>query len=256
MSWNGFKKAVSRATTTVMQSTGQVDKTVDPQFDAESARFHKLEQQTEQLYTESRGYLDAVRAMTLAQQRIAETLEAFYEEGSEGSRSGRAYKTAVERLDADIRLNLDPTYRETVLDPIGKLLATFPHFNEALKKRSKKQLDYDRTRTTVRKLIEKPSDDPTRLPRAEAEARAAQDVYERLNAQLLTEIPKLVDMRVGYMEPCFEALVKSQALYAETALREVNDIARYFPEASPAGQEGAVESVLDQIKGLAICAHV
>jgi hypothetical protein len=59
----------------------------------------------------------------------------------------------------------DETFRITVLDPIGKLAATFPEFNEAIKKRNKKLLDYDRARAGVKRLVDKPSSDPTSLPK-------------------------------------------------------------------------------------------
>lgn len=59
----------------------------------------------------------------------------------------------------------DETFRTTVLDPLGKLVAVFPEFNEAMKKRERKMLDYDRARSAVKKLVDSPSSDPTRLPK-------------------------------------------------------------------------------------------
>ena len=38
----------------------------------------------------------------------------------------------------------------------------------------------------------------------------ARDVYEALNEQLTTELPQLIDLRVPYLDPSFEALVKIQ----------------------------------------------
>jgi amphiphysin len=51
------------------------------------------------------------------------------------------------------------------MEPIGKLVGSLPFVQEAIKKRNKKLLDYDRSRSTVKKLIERPSDDPTKLAR-------------------------------------------------------------------------------------------
>jgi hypothetical protein len=59
----------------------------------------------------------------------------------------------------------DNNYRVTVLDPLGRLIGVFPDFNEAIKKRQKKLLDYDRLRANVRKLVDKPSEDTSKLPR-------------------------------------------------------------------------------------------
>lgn len=49
------------------------------------------------------------------------------------------------------------------MEPIGKLVGVMPFVNEAIKKRNKKLLDYDRARTSVKKLVEKPSEDPSKL---------------------------------------------------------------------------------------------
>lgn len=38
----------------------------------------------------------------------------------------------------------------------------------------------------------------------------AKDIYEALNEQLTTELPQLIDLRVPYLDPSFEALVKIQ----------------------------------------------
>lgn len=38
----------------------------------------------------------------------------------------------------------------------------------------------------------------------------ARDVYETLNDQLTNEVPQLIDLRVPYLDPSFEALVKIQ----------------------------------------------
>ena len=45
-------------------------------------------------------------------------------------------------------------------------------------------------------------------------ARAA---YEQLNEQLCAELPQLIDLRVPYLDPSFEALVKIQLRFCAEA---------------------------------------
>jgi bridging integrator 3 len=59
----------------------------------------------------------------------------------------------------------DAPYRATVLEPIGKLCSYNSEVNNAISKRNKKALDYDAARSKVKKLVDKPSDDTTKLPR-------------------------------------------------------------------------------------------
>lgn len=57
-------------------------------------------------------------------------------------------------------------------------------------------VDYDAARAKVKKLVEKPSDDTTRLPRAQAELDEAKDIFTLMNDQLIAELPLLVDLRI------------------------------------------------------------
>lgn len=61
MSWGGFKKSINRAGTTILQKTGQVDRTVDSEFQDEVARFKQMEKETLALQKEAKAYLDAIR---------------------------------------------------------------------------------------------------------------------------------------------------------------------------------------------------
>lgn len=167
-------------------------------------------------------------AMTASQMRIAETIDAFY--GDSGARDGvsRSYKQAVEDLDAETIKALDGPFRTTVLEPIGRFCAYFPDINECIKKRNHKQLDYDSMRAKVRKLVDKPDKDTTKLPRAEREAEQTKQAYEQLNEQLYTEIPQLIDLRVPYLDPSFEALVKIQLRFCAEAYSRMAQVQQYL----------------------------
>ena len=89
--------------------------------------------------------------------------------------------------------------RTTVLEPISRFCAYFPDINECIKKRNNKLLDYDSMRAKVKKLVEKPDKDATKLPRAERETELAKQAYEQLNEQLFTELPQLIDVLRGHM---------------------------------------------------------
>jgi hypothetical protein len=79
-----------------------------------------LEAKVEKLYKEAKGYLDAVRgsrpqlfqlhcmflAMTIAQQRMAETVNMFYDESSPLAQLGLRYKDSANRLDEEVRTSM------------------------------------------------------------------------------------------------------------------------------------------------------
>ncbi|EGP85404.1 unnamed protein product [Zymoseptoria tritici ST99CH_3D7] len=261
MSWAGFKKNVGRATTQVMVKTGRVEKTADRDYEVEERRYRTLESAALRLQKEAKGYLDSLRAMTASQMRIAETVDAFY--GDSGARDGvsRSYKQAVEDLDAETVKALDGPYRTTVLEPINRFCAYFPDINECIKKRNHKMLDYDSMRSKVKKLVEKPDKDPGKLPRTEKETEMAKAAYEQLNNQLTEELPQLIDLRVPYLDPTFEALVKIQLRFCAEAYSRMAQVQQYLDPATrdqyaSGDLDARVEDVLGQIRELSIAGTV
>ncbi|KAE9396037.1 BAR-domain-containing protein [Gymnopus androsaceus JB14] len=242
MSWSGFKKSVNRAGTTLLQKTGQIERTVDREFADEEAKYRTFEKECQALQKDSKAYWDAMRAMTAAQTRIAETLEIFYgsaDRTSEGAMAGHAYKRSVDDLDGGFGREL------------AKMCAYFPVVNEHIAKRNKKLLDYDSARSRLRKLIDKPSEDATKLPKAQQEHDDAKEVFDMLNDQLIAELPQLLDLP-------FEAMIRMQSKFAEEGYEKLSGVQRYFEESVrddyAAGQlDAQVEGVLQEMRELSIC---
>lgn len=257
MSWNGFKKAMNRAGTSVMMKTGHVEKTVDREFETEERRYRSMETASNKLNREAKGFLDSLRAMTSSQTRIAETIDAFY--GDAGTRDGisKYYLQAVQELDAETVKALDGPYRETVLDPITRFCAYFTDINEAIKKRNHKLMDYDALRYKTKKLVEKPSNDASKLPQAEKEEAMAKEMYNQMNGQLIDELPQLIDLRVPYLDPSFEALVKIQLRFCTESYTRLAQVQQYLDASSREeyanGQlDSKVEDLLQNMRELSI----
>jgi hypothetical protein len=248
-----------------------------------------MEAAANKLQKEAKGYLDSLRAMTASQMRIAETIDAFY--GDAGAKDGvsRSYKQAVTDLDAETIKALDGPYRTTVLDPIQRFCSYFPDINTCrstantsspvsrdslwevrkqdanhvvgITKREHKQMDYDRMRAQVKKLTDKPDKDVTKLPRAEKDEQLARAAYDQLNETLTTELPQLIDLRVPYLDPSFEALVKIQLRFCAEAYSRMAQVQQYL-DANTRDQyaqgelDSRVEEVLQEIRDLSIAGTV
>ncbi|WOO81345.1 Protein hob3 [Vanrija pseudolonga] len=259
MSWCVFKKAASRAGTQLMQKTGQVEKTVDHDFQEQESKYRTMEKECTSLQKDAKTYLDAIRTMASSQGRIAETISLFYtaDKSSEGAMAGHAYKASVDELDNVVNRDLDGPLRATVLEPVGKLNSYFSNVNSAIDKRNHKLIDYDSTRAKVRKLVEKPADDTTKLPKAQQEHDEAREIYELLNNQLIEELPQLVELRIPYLEPSFEAMVRCQLRFAEEGYEKLSGVQRYFndnirDDYANGQLDAQVEGVLGEMKELAI----
>ena len=91
-------------------------------------------------------------------------------------------------------------------------------------------IDYDAARSKMRKLIDKPSEDPTKVPRAQQEHDEAKEVFDMLNDQLISELPQLLDLRVPFFDPSFEAMIRMQCKFAEEGYEKMSGVQRYFED--------------------------
>ncbi|KAI9020527.1 hypothetical protein DFJ74DRAFT_673532 [Hyaloraphidium curvatum] len=259
MSWSGFKKAINRGTTSIMQNFNMVEKTVDKEFEDEEKRFRNFESKVNRLAGEVKGTLDSTRAITLSQKSAAEAVEAFYDAQQELCHAAMEYRKRAEEVDEQLRSEFDESYRLTVLEPMQHLAAALPEVKLAMDKRAKKLLDYDAQRAKVRKLVEKPDSDASKLPRNEGKLHEYRQAYESLNQLLLNEIPRLIDARVPAMDPSVEALIKANLIFWRRALGRLEELesCRGLDERDPnfmggPNGEGVVEQALEQMRGFTI----
>ncbi|SCW02609.1 LAFE_0F10374g1_1 [Lachancea fermentati] len=261
MSWEGFKKAINRAGNSVLIKN--VDKTIDKEYDIEERRYHILEKAGKELQKEAKGYLDSLRAVTASQVTIAEVISNLYDDSKaisgSGYNVGNYYLQCVQDFDSETVKQLDGPFRETVLDPITKFSTYFNEIGEAIKKRDHKKQDYDAAKAKVRRLIDKPAKDASKLPRAEKELALAKDIFENLNEQLKTELPQLVALRVPYYDPSFEALVKIQLRFCTEGYTRLAQIQQYLDQQSRDDYangllDDRIADLLQQMSNLNICA--
>ncbi|ODV88001.1 hypothetical protein CANARDRAFT_228494 [[Candida] arabinofermentans NRRL YB-2248] len=252
MSWDGFKKAVT---------VRAADKVMDKDYDMEERRYKTLEKAGTELQKETKGYLDALRAVTASQVGMAEIINNLYEDARAlgGPNVGAIYLQAVQEYDTETVKQLDGPFRETVLDPVTKFNSYFTEVNEAIKKRAHKKVDYEQAKSKVRRLIDKPAKDVAKLPRAERELAMAKDVFDDLNNQLKEELPQLVDLRVPYFDPSFEALVKIQLRFCTEGYARLAQVQQYLEQSSRDEYangllDGKIEQLLTEMSKLNICA--
>lgn len=261
MSWEGFKKAINRAGNSVLIKN--VDKTHDKDYGMEERRYRVLEKAGKELQKEAKGYLDSLRAVTASQVTIAEVISDLYDDSKATSASahniGNYYLQCVRDFDTETVKQLDGPFRETVLEPITKFATYFDEIETAIKKREHKKQDYDAAKAKVRRLIDKPAKDATKLPRAEKELAFAKDIYDNLNDQLKLELPQLVSLRVPYYDPSFEALVKIQLRFCTEGYTRLAQIQQYLDQQSRDDYANGlldqrIDDILQQMSNLNICA--
>lgn len=265
MSWTGLKKAINRAGAHVMLQAGQLDKTVDLEFDFEEKRLRTMQTTSVKLQKELKHYLDSLRILNNAQVNVGEVMGSFYgtqkvekpatDTENEDSARGDAFSSVaglyfdgMKHINDVTLAELEQPYRQTVLNPVERFNLYYVEIDEAVKKRARKQLDYDALRGKVRKLIEKrPAESDRnytdRLMETQQQLSDAEVAYRVLNDQLKDELPKLVNLRIPFLDPSFEAFVKIQLRFFNESYRQLNGLQEKMDAQT---REDYVNGVLDK----------
>ncbi|KAJ7740966.1 hypothetical protein B0H14DRAFT_2326067, partial [Mycena olivaceomarginata] len=90
--------------------------------------------------------------------------------------------------------------------------------------------DYDSARSKMRNSSTSPARIPRKLPKAQQEHDEAKEVFDMLNDQLVAELPQLMDLRVPYFDPSFEAMIRMQSKFAEEGYEKLSGVQRYFAD--------------------------
>jgi amphiphysin len=62
---------------------------------------------------------------------------------------------------------------------------------------------------------------------AQQELDDAKEVFDMLNEQLIGELPQLLELRVPYFDPSFEAMIRMQSKSAEEGYEKLSGVQRY-----------------------------
>jgi len=62
---------------------------------------------------------------------------------------------------------------------------------------------------------------------AQQEHDECKEMFDMLNDQLIAELPQLLNLRVPYFDPSFEAMIRMQAKFAEEGYEKLSGVQRW-----------------------------
>jgi amphiphysin len=139
--------------------------------------------------------------------------DSFIQEGNpEGIRACEEYEAIVRELQASLQPELE-MIETRVIRPADELLDVIKAVRKTSTKRDHKQLDYDRHKTTLKKLQdkkEKTLKDEKALYKAENDVEQATQEYNYFNDLLKEELPKLFTLEREFIQPLFQSFYYMQ----------------------------------------------
>ena len=139
--------------------------------------------------------------------------DAAKDEGNEaGIEACEEYESIVKELKTSLQPELE-MIDQRVIGPANELLTIIKAVRKTTQKRAHKQLDYDRRRTTLKKLQEKKDKslkDEKALFKAEADVEQATQDFEYFNNLLKDELPQLFRLEREFVQPLFQSFYYMQ----------------------------------------------
>ena len=144
--------------------------------------------------------------------RVSDPDSSRPEGNPEGIRACEEYESIVRELQATLAPELE-MIEQRVIAPADELLTVIKAVRKTTVKRQHKQLDYDRHRTTYKKLQdkkEKSLKDEKAMYKAESEVEQATQEFNYFNDLLKDELPKLFTLEREFIRPLFQSFYYMQ----------------------------------------------
>jgi amphiphysin len=144
--------------------------------------------------------------------RMSDPNSTIPEGNPEGIEACEEYEAIVRDLQATLTPELE-MIEQRVIAPADQLLEVIKIVRKVNLKRDHKQIDYDRHRTTLKKLQDKKDKtlkDEKALFKAENDVEQATQDYEYFNNLLKDELPKLFALEAEFIRPLFQSFYYMQ----------------------------------------------
>lgn len=186
---------------------GQAD---DPQFAAMKKLFEENKKSLDKVNDHVTAFLLACQEVLHAQKKVAMDMSDHYGDAKtlpEGMVKDNL--ALIEQMMLE-KTRVDEAIRRGFQDPLNKYKAQYRELEERMRERSRRFEEMLKLEEDVKKYKQK-SD--ARLSGTERRLTSAKQAYEDLHAELLEDIPKLVEDKVRFFEPMVAVLIDAQIMF-------------------------------------------
>lgn len=144
--------------------------------------------------------------------RVSDPDSIIPEGNPEGIQACEEYENIVKELQATLQPELE-MIQARIIGPADELLNVIKVVQKSILKRQHKQLDYDRHRTSLKKIQDKKDrsiKDEKALYKAEAEVEQATQEFNYFNDLLKEELPRLFALEREFIQPLFQSFYYMQ----------------------------------------------
>jgi len=186
---------------------GRADETVNIAYNQEVERFKHQYDVMKKLLTHLKEYLKALKSLGAAHAGLNEGVGTFYDMASELWALNCKNQENGLLLDK-YRMGVDERLDQDLVAPLNKYMAQYKIMKKRMAERENRKNDYDRLRAEVKRLTINPSEDPSKLQKAQRSCAIAKMSFEELENELMTDLPALHNDRLTFFDPCFATILQ------------------------------------------------
>ncbi|XP_061194142.1 bridging integrator 3-like [Saccostrea echinata] len=249
MSWNPFNRHSAKKKSVVSRTT-------EREFGREVKRVESLDETSKKLYKDTKRWLESNSALSNSEHKITQDLltSPLCQTEPQLNAMVTEWDRAIEKQNLHSR-ELNNVVQKTMAEPVKRLNTIFPSIQAALKKREQSLQEYQKSQAKVEKHQnrERTGQNVVKLDLSRKAVERTKADFDCQNQALSEDLPKFVDGRIEYIQPCLESLIKSQVSYNSEALQIYSELADQWHTTTDLSElKSRHQQTLSDIKALAI----
>jgi len=196
-----------------MVKIGQVEGTIDPQFNQIESDFKEQHNKMKKLGKFVQNYQTAIKDLEIAQQGMAQMIVEQYEISDQMYTVAAQLKDSIIPQVEKLRNGMEAYYLENFHQPLAQYLLQYKLIEDRIAERNLRAIDMDRYNNELKALLARNETDPHKVQIAREKAELKSQAYSQLNTELLIDIPRLLKDRSRFFDALFANLIQGESQF-------------------------------------------
>nr|XP_022343027.1 bridging integrator 3-like [Crassostrea virginica] len=249
MSWNIFNRHSA-------PKKSVISRTTEREFGREVRRVDSLDETSKKLYKDTKRWMESNSALSNSEHKITQDLltNPLCQTEAQLNAMVTEWERAIEKESFHSK-ELNNVVQKTMADPVKRLNTIFPSIQAALKKREQSLQEYQKSQAKVEKhqSRERTGQNVVKLDLSRKAVERTKADFDSQNQALSEDLPKFIDGRIEYIQPCLESLIKTQVSYNSEALKIYSELEdQWKTSKNLSDMKSCHQQTLSEIKALSI----
>eukprot|EP00276_Gloeochaete_wittrockiana_P005906 CAMPEP_0184667430 /NCGR_PEP_ID=MMETSP0308-20130426/67251_1 /TAXON_ID=38269 /ORGANISM="Gloeochaete witrockiana, Strain SAG 46.84" /LENGTH=549 /DNA_ID=CAMNT_0027112629 /DNA_START=154 /DNA_END=1803 /DNA_ORIENTATION=- len=189
--------------------------------------------------------LDASRALSQAVGITSEALTGYYDQAPNKPKDAVGKVAKATDNTEKSRIEYEDAMRKKVIEPMTLYLQALKLLKDYRKDRELAVSELDYYKSKMKSLREKPPGDVTVIPRNESKMHQAEDLYKKMNEELIKAWTQVNEEKYIFFNPMLQFWMKGETAFREGALKTIQTVSKVVEAPSENGLDVATKPKFD-----------